>query len=161
MLPMPEGVVAEITGNNSVYARELLDRLGPEMGEEVWEAFLHQRMRELGVRFHCDPALWVSHKKEFGFGYFVSQRYHYSSSFAGTRLAGAGAGKRAAYAGAALVALPPLLAYRMWRTVRAKGRHMAEFVKALPLIGLFLVPWAWGEAIGALLGPGESMAKVE
>lgn len=161
MLPMPSGKVDEITGNNSVYARSLLERIGPALKEEVWESFLHQRMKELGVTFHCDPDLCVSHKKEFGIAYFVSQRYHYSRSFAGMRLERAGAARRAIYAAGALTALPPLLGYRMWRTVRAKGRHMALFWKSLPLIGLFLVPWAWGEAAGALFGPGNSLAKVE
>lgn len=161
MLPMPEGRVDEITGNNSVYSRELLAALGPEVEDEVWEAFLHARMREMGVEFHCDPALCVSHKKEFGFAYFVSQRYHYSRSFAGTRLERAGVARRAVYAAGALVVLPPLLAWRMFATVRAKGRHMRELLLSAPLIGVFLVPWAWGEAVGALLGPGDSMTKVE
>lgn len=67
--------------SNSVYDRETLDLLGAELADEVWEGFLHQRMKELGVPFHCDPELVVSHKKEFGFWYFMSQRYHYSRSF--------------------------------------------------------------------------------
>jgi glycosyltransferase involved in cell wall biosynthesis len=161
MLPVAHGRVQEITGNNSVYDRRLLERIGPELKEEVWESFLHQKMREMGVPFYSDPGLLVSHKKEFGYGYFWSQRYHYSRSFAGMRMAGAPIWKRVAVAGASGLLLPPLLLWRMFKTVRAKGRLGGQFVRSLPVIGTFLVPWAWGEVIGSLMGPGRSLEKVE
>jgi glycosyltransferase involved in cell wall biosynthesis len=161
MLPVARGRVQEITGNNSVYDRRLLERIGPELKEEVWESFLHQKMREMGVPFYSDPELLVSHKKEFGYGYFWSQRYHYSRSFAGMRMAGAPIWKRLAVAGASGVLLPPLLLWRMFKSVRAKGRLGAQFARSLPVIGTFLVPWAWGEVVGSLMGPGRSLEKVE
>jgi GT2 family glycosyltransferase len=160
MPPVPRGVVHEITGNNSVYDREVLARLGSELHAEVWESFLHQRMRELGVPFWSEPDLLVSHKKEFGFGYFLSQRYHYSRSFAGTRMQRASVWKRLAYA-CAMPLLPGLLMARMARLVASKPGHGALFLKATPVIATFLVSWAWGEAVGALLGPGDSLARVE
>lgn len=159
MPPLTRGGVPEITGNNSVYEREVLEQLGPELEDEVWESFIHQRIRELGVEFYCDPDLLVSHKKEFGFLYFISQRYHYSRSFAGMRLANAPWWKRLAYA-AATPALPPLLALRIGRTVWKKG-HQKTLIKTAPILGIFLMIWAWGEAIGALRGPGNSLAQVE
>ena len=161
MLPVGHGVVPEITGNNSVYDRQVLEKMGDEAKKEVWEAFLHQKLKEMNVPFYSDPGLVVWHKKHFPFGYFVSQRYHYSRSFSGMRLAQAPLAKRLIYAAATSVLLPPLLYWRMLKTVRRKGRHMKEFVKATPLIGLFLVPWTWGEVVGALFGPGDSLAKVE
>jgi glycosyltransferase involved in cell wall biosynthesis len=161
MLPVAKGVVPEITGNNSVYDREVLEKLGPEFLQEVWEAFLHQKMRELGVPFYSDPELVVSHKKEFGYGYFVSQRYHYSRSFSGMRMEGAPLWKKLAVAGATPILLPPLLLWRMTRTVWKKGRHRKEFLKSVPVICTFLLPWMWGEVVGALCGPGTSLQKVE
>lgn len=161
MLPMPHGRVNEITGNNSVYDRQVLQRVGPELKEEVWESFLHQKMREMGVAFFCDPELVVSHKKEFGYGYFWSQRYHYSRSFAGMRLSGSPLWKRAAYAAASAILLPPLLLWRMIKTVRAKGRLGRQFARSTPVIITFLIPWTWGEIVGSLFGPGNSLAKVE
>ena len=160
MPPLAPGVVSEIAGSSAVYDRRLLDRLGPELQEEVWEYFLHQRIRELSVPFYCDPDLAVSHKKEFGFGYFMSQRYHYSRSFAGMRLKAAPAWKRVGYAGATVI-LPPLLLWRMATTVWRKGRHGKTFLQATPILAIFLVSYAWGEAVGALLGPGDSLARVE
>lgn len=160
MLPLSRGVVHEITGNNSVYDRALLDRLGPVIFDEVWESFLHAKIKELGVAFHCEPDMVVSHKKEFGFGYFLSQRYHYSRSFAGMRAASVSWAKRLVYAFATPL-LPPLLLWRMIRTVRAKKRHVSKFILSLPIIGVFLLSWAWGEFVGALLGPGDSLSRVE
>ena len=161
MPPIEGGEVGEITGNNSAYERTLLEELGPELEDEVWEGFLHDRIRELGVPFYCDPELLVSHKKEFGFFYFLSQRYHYSRSFAGMRLAGSPFWKRLAYA-LATPALPPLLALRIGRTVWSKGGlYRPLLLRCGPLLGIFLLMWAWGETVGALLGPGDSLAKVE
>lgn len=160
MPPIVAGEVDAIAGSSAVYDRALLARLGPELKQEVWEHFLHKRMSELGVSFVNDPGLEVEHKKEFPFGYFMSQRYHYSRSFAGMRLEGASRVKRMAYAGATVL-LPPLLLWRMARVLAAKGGQTGRFVAALPLLLAFMASYAWGEAVGALSGPGQSLAKVE
>jgi len=160
MPPIPKGEVPAIAGSSAVYRRAMLDRLGPVWKQEVWEHFLHRRMAEIGVKFVNDPGLEVEHKKEFGFAYFMSQRYHYSRSFAGMRLHGAPFLKRLGYAGATVL-LPPLLLWRMARTVWAKGNRRGTFVKTSPLLGAFMLSYAWGEAVGALAGPGDSLARVE
>jgi glycosyltransferase involved in cell wall biosynthesis len=160
MPPVPRGVVAEITGNNTVYDRSVLERLGPDVQEDVWESFLHDRMRALGVPFHSDPDLVVTHKKRFGYLYFLAQRYHYSRSFAGMRMKGRPWWKRVGYA-CATPLLPGLLMGRMAATVARKRRHGARFLQASPAIATFLVSWACGEAVGALLGPGQSLQRVE
>ncbi|MBA2350424.1 MAG: glycosyltransferase [Burkholderiales bacterium] len=160
MPPVKPGEIDAIAGSSAIYDRAMLDRLGPELKNEVWEHFLHARMRELGVKFVSDPGLEVEHKKEFPFGYFMSQRYHYSRSFAGMRLNGAPLVKRIAYAGATVL-LPPLLLWRMARILLGKGGQLGRFFMALPLLLAFMASYAWGEAVGALAGPGNSLAEVE
>lgn len=160
MPPVAGGTGVEIPGNCAVYDREALKLVGPEIHQEVWESFIHRRLAEQGVQFFCDPEMTVSHKREFPFGYFMSQRYHYSRSFAGMRLASAPFSRKAVYA-CATPLLPPLLLWRMISTVRRKGRRQREFVLAVPFIGIFLLSWAWGEWVGALFGPGNSLARVE
>ena len=160
MPPIPPGEVTAIAGSSAVYDRAMLGRLGPVLGQEVWEHFLHRRIHELGVKFVNDPGLEVEHKKSFTFGYFMSQRYHYSRSFAGMRLQGATPAKRILYAGATVL-LPPLLLWRTARDLVAKGGQMGRFVATLPLLVAFVTSYAWGEAIGALGGPGQSLARVE
>ncbi len=160
MPPIPAGTVDEIAGNCAIYSRKVLDRVGPELRDEVWEPFLHARMKEMRIPFYCDPALTVAHKKEFGFWYFLSQRYHYSRSFAGMRMRAAPFWKRATYS-IGTVLLPAILFGRMTKTVFKKGRHRLEFLVAAPVIAVFLISWAWGEAVGALFGAGRSLARVE
>ena len=160
MPPVQGGTGVEIPGNCAVYDRLALDLVGPEIRQEVWESFIHRRMAEEGVEFFCDPEMTVSHKREFPFGYFMSQRYHYSRSFAGMRLQNAPLSRRLLYA-CATPLLPPMLLWRMATTIRRKGRRKKEFITAVPVIGVFLLSWAWGEAVGALFGPGDSLARVE
>jgi glycosyltransferase involved in cell wall biosynthesis len=160
MPPVAGGVVDEITGNNSAYDRPTLEALGIALDQEVWEGFLHAELRRAGVAFYCEPELLVWHEKQFGFAYFLAQRYHYSRSFAGERLRGASPWRRLAYA-VATAGLPPLLAWRLVRTVLAKGGRRRELLRALPFLPPFLLAWAWGEAVGALRGPGQSLEKVE
>jgi hypothetical protein len=160
MEPVPRGAVGEIAGNNSAFARGLLERLRPEMEAEVWETFLHARMRELGVTFHSVPEMTVLHKKSFGFGYFLLQRYHYARSYAGMRLSRASPWRRGLYA-AATTLLPGLLLGRIAATVARKRRHFGTLLCSLPVLSAFLLSWAWGEGVGALFGPGQSLQRVE
>jgi GT2 family glycosyltransferase len=160
MPPVPRGQVHEIAGNNSAYDRGVLDRLGPNAHDEVWESFLHDRIRGLGVPLVSDPDMAVVHKKTFRYAGFLGQRYHYSRSFAGMRLRGAPWWKRLGYA-LATPLLPPLLMGRMIGAVARKRRHGARFVQAAPVLATFLVSWAFGEAMGALWGPGRSLERVE
>ena len=156
MPPLKGGVVEEVAGNNVVYERDLLGDLEPD----AWEFFLHARLKERGVPFHCEPALLVSHKKEFGFGRFLEQRYHYSRSFAGMRLADAPRWRRLLYA-AGTPLLPLVLFGRIAAAVARRRRHWGVFLASAPVLAVFLGSWAWGEAVGALGGPGDSLGKVE
>ena len=160
MSPTPRGVVSSVAGSSAIYDRRALERIGPALYDEVWEGFMHQKLAGMGIQFYSDPALTVFHKKEFGFWYFMSQRYHYSRSFAGTRLGDAPTWKRMAYGGATAL-LPPLLLWRMTSTIWPKRDHRKRFLAAVPLICAFLASYAWGEAVGAVFGPGDSLARVE
>jgi GT2 family glycosyltransferase len=160
MPPVPHGEVEALPGNNCAYDRELLDSLADELYQEVWEYFLHARLRERGALFWSEPELLVSHDKRFEIGYFLAQRYHYSRSFVSMRFRGWPRWKRVAY-GCALPCLAPLLLARMARSVHAKKRHRREFVLALPLTLLYLLAGTLGEAMGALAGAGRSLERVE
>jgi glycosyltransferase involved in cell wall biosynthesis len=160
MEPVTEGVVGETPGNNSAYDRRALNLLGEGAGDEVWESFLHERLKQKGVLFYSDPKMAVYHKKTFNFFYFISQRYHYSRSFASIRLGAAPWWKRVAYAGGAAV-LPALLLSRIVLVVARKKRKMSLLAQTLPFICVFVLVWAAGEGAGALFGPGNSLEKVE
>jgi glycosyltransferase involved in cell wall biosynthesis len=160
MNPVPDGEVAELPGNNVSYRQEFLAHISDLLESGcAWEGDLHARLRERGVKLYSDPSIIVYHKKEFGLGYFLSQRYHYSRSYAGMRTQGAPIPKKLIRAAICFV-LPPILALRItgWA---GKKRHASMLLRTLPLILLFTIVWAWGELVGHLFGPGDSLLRVE
>jgi hypothetical protein len=157
--PLPDGPSDWLTGNNTVYRRELLERYRAVTDQGRWENVLHDRMRDDGVTLFCRPAIRVGHKKHYTVWEYLSQRYLYSRSYAGARVAGTGLGKRLAY-GLAALALPPLLFYRTVARIWGKRVHRGELVKSLPLLSLFVTGWAAGELVGAWFGPGDALSRV-
>jgi hypothetical protein len=157
--PLPAGPAEWLTGNNIVYPRELLERYRAVVESGGWENRLHEAMRGDGVPLTCRPDIVIGHKMHYSFADYMSQRYIYARSYAGARVEGAGFARRVAW-GAAALALPPLLFWRTVRRVLGKGRHRAELVRSLPLLSLFVVAWAAGEAVGYVAGPGDSLSKV-
>ncbi|MEX5214724.1 MAG: glycosyltransferase [Nitrospiraceae bacterium] len=160
MPPIPDGEVAGITGNNASYRTTILDRVEDSTKRECWELFLHQELRRQGVKFLSAPSIIVSHKKEFGFWYFMAQRYHYSRSFAGMRRQRTSRLNSLLYACASPL-LPGLMLWRMARQVWIKRRHMDKFVLSLPFQAAFMLSYAAGECVGYLFGSGDSLLKVE
>lgn len=157
--PMPAGRVDWLTGNNIVYPRALLEQYRSVTESGAWENRLHDAFRRDGIPLTCHPEIIVAHKMHYSFGLYMSQRYIYARSYAGARVQGAGLGKRLAM-GAASIMLPPLLFWRTVSRIRSKGRHLGELARSLPLLALFVVAWAAGEAVGYVAGAGQSLSKV-
>ncbi|MDZ4674399.1 MAG: glycosyltransferase [Gemmatimonadota bacterium] len=157
--PLPAGPSAWLPGNNVGYRRELLVRYRDVTAEGKWENRLHDAMREDGVVLECRPDIVVGHKKHFGFGEYLSQRYLYSRSYAGARVRGAPLPKRLVM-GAAAVLLPPVLLLRIMRSLAAKQVAGGLRLRTFPLIGLFVVSWGIGEVVGYWFGDGGALAKV-
>lgn len=160
MGPMEPGEGPGLAGNNVAYRRELFDAVQTDTLENDWEFFVQQEMLDYGARFLRHPDMVVDHKKEFGAGYFLRQRFHYSRSFAGMRRRRLSTGKRLFYA-LASPALVPLMLTRIARDVRAKGREGRSFLTSLPLLAPFMVSYAAGEFVGYLFGSGHSLEQVE
>ena len=59
------------------------------------------------------------------------------------------------------VALPPLLMFRIMKSVFKKKRLRAELISALPSLGTFAIIWAYGEMVGYVFGPGNALSKIE
>lgn len=159
MAPVPEGPSPFIPGMNVAYDMDALGPLRDVFAEGLWENFLHDKMRAGGFVLGMDPRILVSHQKYFTVPMFLSERFHYSRSFAGMRVEGAPLKRRLAWA-AATPLLPGLLLVRITRNVLRRRRHLLWFVRSLPLIVLFSTMWAIGELVGYLTGPGDSLLKV-
>jgi len=158
MEPMPAGPTGTLTGMNVSYDRPALAAIHDLLREGRWETWLHPRLVASGFELYADPEVVIEHAKDFGFREFVSQRWHYSRSYAGTRNADLG-WKRPLYAlGSPL--LVPLVSFRIARNVLRRRRHRRELALASPLVLVYVAVWAAGEAFGYVFGGGRSLLKV-
>jgi GT2 family glycosyltransferase len=160
MSPITDGEADSIAGNNASYRRELLCRVEQSVINNCWEYFIHEELKKLGARFLSSPRVRLYHKKQFGFWYFLSQRFHYSRSFAAMRVARGPITLRLIYLLLSPL-LPVLMMYRIGSQVLSKKRHYAEFVLSIPALTAFLLAYALGEFTGYLLGSGNSLYRVE
>ncbi|HTK28149.1 MAG TPA: glycosyltransferase [Vicinamibacterales bacterium] len=162
MPPIAAGPVppTDLAGPNVSYRRAVVSHFEDLLAAGTWDPLWHWRLAERGVPLVADPALVVYHCKHFTFGGFMQERYHYSRSFAGRRVAGAPLSKRLLFMlGTPL--LPPLVLTRIVRRAWAKGRHRWTLLRALPAIGLFSLSWAAGEFVGYGFGEGQSALAIE
>jgi glycosyltransferase involved in cell wall biosynthesis len=156
--PSPSGAVNDLPGMNVSYDRRAIDAIEDLLRAGHWESWLHPRLLERGFELHSLPDAPIEHAKDFDFGEFSSQRYHYARSFAGTRNQQLG-GRRVLYAlGTPL--LVPLTVWRIGRNVARRPRFKGVFVRSLPLILTYATVWAAGESVGYTLGGGRSLLRV-
>ena len=159
MSPVPAGPSDLVPGMNVAYDMDALAPVADAFSDGLWENFLHERLRDAGYTTGLDPSIVVGHRKHFTVPMFLSERFHYSRSFAGMRVAGDPIGTRLRWAALSL-GLPALLVARLTRSVLRRRRHLGWYVRAFPLVVLFSVTWSLGELVGYLFGPGDSILKV-
>ncbi len=157
--PLPDGPVASLPGNNVAYRRSVLDRYAGVVAAGRWENYLHDAMRGDGIQLISRPDIRVGHKKHYTMREYVSQRFLYSRSYAGGRTEAWPWWRRLVY-GAAALALPVVLLWRVVSTVWRKGVDRLEIMRALPLLAVFVASWGVGETVGAWAGQGDALSRV-
>jgi glycosyltransferase involved in cell wall biosynthesis len=157
--PLPAGPSDALPGNNVIYDRALLERYRDTIAAGRWEDHLHDAMHRDGVPMVLRPDIGVGHKRHYTVGEYLSQRFLYARSYAGARVRGMPRAKRLSY-GAAAIALPPVLMYRIIARVLAKRRYRMQLLLSLPLLVLFTVSWSAGELAGYWFGPADSLSRV-
>ncbi len=157
--PLPSGPVPWVTGNNTLYDREVLRAHRAVTHAGHWENYLHDALRAAGIRLISHPEIVVDHKKHYTVGEYVTQRYLYSRSYAGSRVSGGTPLRRFAM-GAAALALPPVLLYRVVSRCLHRQVPRSLVWKSLPYLGLFVWAWGIGEVVGAWRGAGTSLERV-
>jgi GT2 family glycosyltransferase len=160
MPPLRGGESEFITGNNTSYKSSVIEALDTTLKEHYWEYFLQEELKAKGIKFLSAPSIIVTHKKEFGFFYFLSQRFHYSRSFSAMRKRKSSISKQVAYL-LYTPFLPIHLILRIAQNVWQKKRNYKEFLLTLPLLLAFMCSYALGEFVGQVLGSGDSLSKVE
>ena len=116
-----------------------------------WESWLHGRLRERGFELYCEPDAVIEHEMDFGFRDFISQRYHYSRAYAAMRTPDLRRDAFVYFLAAPL--LVPLL-YCASPATSSDAADQAKLVLATPLILVYSVVTAVGEAIGYAAGAG-------
>ncbi|MGH7704084.1 MAG: hypothetical protein ACREMO_13400, partial [Gemmatimonadales bacterium] len=151
MLPFERGVVREIAGDNASYKRVHIDQCRHAWRNGFWEPAVHAELRKAGLELLLAPSVVVSHKRSFGLGGFVKQRFWHGMQFGRERAARLRWPRRALYSGLS-PAIPLVFLVRIARQVFGKGRHRAKLIRCLPVLGLFLLAWSGGELLGYLRG---------
>ncbi len=160
MGPVLEGESTDLPGNNIAYKRPHLLRHAHELEQGRWESWINDKIRLDGVPIASTNKAIVRHIKPFRLGHFLVQRFHFARSYAGMRRVDQSMLKRVIY-GFGSLALPALLLLRVTKTALAKNRNLGHFAASIPLIALFYTVGAAGEMIGYLVGPGDSLSRVE
>ena len=158
--PVVEGVSRVLPGMNVAYRREVLAAVPREtLTSGFWETTLHEKLLADDGTLLSLNNLVMYHCKRFSFSLFARQRFIYSKYYAGLRSKHSGVGKRLTMATASL-ALPPVLLWRMFTASRQK-KLLREFLTALPSLSVLVIIWSIGESVGALVGPGDALARIE
>jgi glycosyltransferase involved in cell wall biosynthesis len=151
--------VAQLTGTNVAYRRELIDRYSGVLAKGRWEDYLHDALRRDGVALSCVPEIAVGHKMHYRMSEYLSQRYLFSRALTGSRAEDLTAFRRALGI-LKSAALPPVLLARIVRRALGSDRYRRDLPTSLPLLAVFVCAWAMGEAVGYAAGPGDSLARV-
>jgi hypothetical protein len=161
MPPIQAGVTDSIPGNNVAYKRWALQESPPEdLAKGFWENVLHPHLLRCGSQFRMEPSLTVLHQKHIGFFEYLGQRYYYSRSYAGARTHDRSLLYRIAYSVACTI-LPLILLKRILSCGFSKHRFRRELILSTPLLMCFTVVWAFGEMVGSLFGPGQSLVLIK
>jgi hypothetical protein len=149
MLPFDGHECMDLPGDNASYKRALLERTRGSWADGFWEPVVHRELAADKVELWHAPELVVRQGRSAGTKAFVDQRLRHGRAHGRQRGAHFSRLRNlAGVLGAPLV--PPLLTLRMMRQVFGRGRHRTRAVLALPLIVLFNLAWALGEARGHL-----------
>jgi hypothetical protein len=159
MLPLTEGIAAELPGNNISMKRWALER-GREFAHgEFWKTYWCRQLQADGLQLYMAPQLIVRYRCAYDLWPFLVRRFQQGRCFAGMRARQLRALKRVVYfAGAP--ALPVLFLARTVRAVLPKRRRIGKLALAMPMISLAMLSWAVGEFIGYFSGPGKSCQHV-
>jgi GT2 family glycosyltransferase len=151
----PSSARAGVAGTNLVVRRSALEAIGAFDGP-FWKDEIVDRLRASGVRPYYLPNLLVHHRRPWRPSEFAVDRFHQGRCYAARRRRPAA--ERLARAKVWLL-ISLLLFGRLASSYWSKRRSHVAFLVASPVVFVFLMAWALGEAIGYLLGAGDSCRR--
>lgn len=136
----------DVAANNVAFRRaELLTVVAAD--GPVWKAEVSARMRERGMAIAVDEDMAVTVTKECRWRDLTTSRVAHGRLHGAQQASAKSVLARLVAAGRCAV-LPPVAYYRLVRVVFSDERLRREFIAATPLVGVALVAWSIGEAIG-------------
>ncbi len=147
MRPLREGPSPSLSVCNVAYQSEQLWAI-----EDSWLGGFHETNvhAELTKRFGplwLNPAAVVRVRRNVSLRAAIYERYAFGRLFGATRIAGATAKRRSAYA-IASSALPVLLTARMATKAVSDRGIGREFYRSFPVTIALVMAWSWGECLG-------------
>jgi FkbM family methyltransferase len=155
MNPLPAGPAVSVTDSNSSYKKNGLDHIRMVWRDEFHENVVNQHLRERGGTLWFAPDVIVREWRNLTLGAAIRDRYAFGRLFASTRVSDASTARRIIMS-VASVAMPPVLVFRVARTVFGRGRHRLQFLRSLPQLALVTSAWMGGEMVGYLTARPEA-----
>jgi predicted dehydrogenase len=158
MLPLPEGATHALSDCNVSYKRAALDTTRDHWSTEFHENVVNSALRSSGETLWFDPGMTVFEQRQLSVGAALRDRFSFGRLFGSTRVPGVALPKRLVWSAAALL-MPPLLVARVVATLRRRGRHSDQLLRALPSLTMISAAWMAGEAVGYLTGSAGKSLK--
>lgn len=147
--PTPLGGAPAIACANVAYRQRIAAAVAACSRAGGWDSEIHARLARGGARFGMVNDAVVDQNRHHRLGEFSRNRLAHGRDYAAARIPNSALALRVARV-CTTPLLPPLLAWRVWRT--AGRAEPAVFLRALPLTLAFFTAWAAGEAVGYLAG---------
>lgn len=144
----PGLVDSDIPGDNAAYRRASLKRHADTFADGFWEVEFHRRIRRDGETLAFVSDATAALTATSGFLGMMANRLEHGRRFGAWRAATAG--RPAWLLVAASPVVPALMTARIAARVLRHREHRARFAISLPILFLFTLAWAAGEARGAL-----------
>jgi hypothetical protein len=139
----------DLPGDNAVYSADALSATHAVYRDGFWEPEVHRVLAERGDRLFHTPELVVYQGRSAGFRAFVRQRVVHGRAFGRQRGARFSTGRKAAGIPLALF-VPLVLMARTFREVFSRRRLRLRLVASAPLLLVYDIAWAAGEAAGCV-----------
>ena len=142
-----EQTVTDIAGDNASYKRKALAAHWESISEGFWEPEFHRLLLATGQSLTFVPGIRVTQRASFGIRRFCAQRLSHGRHFGRNRMRG----KPLVFRLAGLVAaplIPVMLLGKIVRRLTRRPSYLWPFLGSLPVLLLFIVFWALGEAWG-------------
>ena len=142
-----EQTVTDIAGDNASYKRNAIAAHWESISEGFWEPEFHRLVLGAGQSLTFVPEIRVTQRGSFGIGRFCAQRLSHGRHFGRDRMRDKPwIFRLAGFMAAPLI--PVMLLGKIVRRLTTKPSYLGPFLASLPVMLLFIVSWAVGEAWG-------------